>query len=507
MSLYDFSFYDLINRNAVSFPNKVAWIEVDDQRTLTFMQYKEQVDHLTFGLKELGIGHGDRIAILGKNNLEYFLIYGAAAALGAIVVPINWRLSAEEVAFNVKDCEPRILFVGRDFEDLTQGLQRELKSIDHYYNLSQKAGIFTDFTGLLDNSGIVETNSILGDDGFVIIHTAAAAGRPRGALLSHNNLLLGNLHFDYLFDLRETDVHLNFLPLFHVGGLFMATMCFHAGGTTLNMSGFDADLAVKLIEERKVTILMEFSPILSSILEIHEKTGRDISSLQKVAGIDSPEPIEKYQKLTGGTFYCLYGQTETSSMATVGRYNDRPGSAGKTIAMAHVKLVDDEDHTVETGQAGEIAIKGPLVFKGYWNLPEDTAHAFRGGWHHTGDLGRFDEDGFLWYMGRKPEKELIKPGGENVYPAEVEKVILEHPSVEKTVVIGVPDPKWKEGIKAVCLLKEGEVLEPNALIDFVGKRIARYKKPQYVEFVSDLPLKEDGSPDRAKIKERYGGQQ
>jgi len=165
------------------------------------------------------------------------------------------------------------------------------------------------------------------------------------------------------------------------------------------------------------------------------------------------------------------------------------------------------EHPVPVGEVGEITMKGPMVFKGYWNLPEDNEYTFREGWHHTGDQGRFDEDGYLWYAGRKAEKELIKPGGENVYPAEVEKVILENPAVEKTVVFGVPDPKWKEGIKAVCQLKEGEALEPQALIDFVGERIARFKKPQYVEFVADLPVLEDGSPDRAKVKELYGGEQ
>jgi long-chain acyl-CoA synthetase len=173
------------------------------------------------------------------------------------------------------------------------------------------------------------------------------------------------------------------------------------------------------------------------------------------------------------------------------------------LPLSQVKLVDDYDQPVPLGQVGEIVMKGPMIFKGYWNLPEDTDNTFRGGWHHTGDQGRFDEDGFLWYAGRRPEKELIKPGGENVYPAEVEKVILEHPAVEKTVVFGVPDPKWKEAIKAVCQLKAGQSLEAQELIDFVGERIARFKKPQYVEFVTDLPVGEDGFPDRAKVKERY----
>ena len=211
--------------------------------------------------------------------------------------------------------------------------------------------------------------------------------------------------------------------------------------------------------------------------------------------------------MSGGKFYSLYGQTETSCLATFGRYNEKPGSAGKPIPLAEISLVDDYDRPVPVGQVGEITMKGPMVFKGYWNLPEDNAYTFREGWHHTGDMGRFDEEGFLWYAGRKAEKELIKPGGENVYPAEVEKVILQHPAVETTVVFGVPDPKWKEGIKAVCQLKEGQTIEPQELIDFVGERIARFKKPHYVEFVVDIPLLEDGSLDRDGIKKLYGGQQ
>ncbi|MBW2594086.1 MAG: AMP-binding protein, partial [Deltaproteobacteria bacterium] len=168
---------------------------------------------------------------------------------------------------------------------------------------------------------------------------------------------------------------------------------------------------------------------------------------------------------------------------------------------------DDNDQMVPPGETGEIAMRGPMVFKGYWKLAEDTALAFRNNWHHTGDLGRFDDDGFLWYAGRKAEKELIKPGGENVYPAEVEKIILEHPAIEQTVVFGVPDPQWKEGIKAVCTLKPAHRLEAGDLIEFVGSRIARFKKPQYVDFTDKLPITPGGSIDRAKTKELFGGEQ
>ncbi len=507
MGLHDFTFYDLINRNAVCFKDRPAWFEVDDGRILTFSEYKERVDLLASGLKESGIRKGDRIGVLGKNSLEYFLLYGAAAGLGAIVLPINWRLSAEEVGFNLNDCEPKLVFVDEEFQELVTGIKENLTSVEKYYNLKADAGGFVGFESLMGNQGEFEPDSVSTDDGYVIIHTAAVAGRPRGALLSHGNVLCADMHFDYFFNLSQEDVHLNILPLFHVGGLFMATSSFHAGALNVNVSKFDAAQAAELIQEKRVSLMFTFAPILGSVLEEHEKTGKDISSLRVSSGLDSPETIEKFQELTGGKFYCMYGQTETSCVATLGAYNERPGSAGRMLPLAEVRLVDDYDRSVPTGQVGEIVVKGPMVFKGYWNLPEDNDYTFREGWHHTGDLGRFDEEGFMFYAGRKAEKELIKPGGENVYPAEVEKVILQHPAVEKTVVFGVPDPKWKEGIKAVCELRSGQSIEPKELISFVGERIARFKKPQYVEFVSDFPLAEDGSPDRAKIKELYGGEQ
>jgi long-chain acyl-CoA synthetase len=507
MALHDFTFYDLINRNAVCYGNRPAWLDAEDQRALSFADIKQQVDRLAAGLQKRGVQKGERIGVLGKNSLDYFLLYGAAAAIGAIILPINWRLSAEEVIFNLNDGTPKVLFVDPEYQALIDGAWGRLPSVEGYFNLKPPGGQFDSFNTLLTSSTGFAPAEVSDEDGLVIIHTAAVAGRPRGALLTHRNLISANVHLNLLMHLSPHDVHLNLLPLFHVGGLFMATMAFHAGALNVNMSKFDAAQAVDLIAEKKVTVLFDFSPILGLILDQQAKTGKEISSLRHVIGLEGPETIEKYQKQTGGTFYVMYGQTETSAIATLGFYNDRPGSAGRTIPLADVKLVDEKDRAVPAGQVGEIAVKGPMVFSGYWNLPEDTAHTFRGGWHHTGDIGRFDEDGFLFYAGRKPDKELIKPGGENVYPAEVEKAILEHPAVEMTVVFGVPDPKWKEGIKAVCKLKAGQQLAAKDLIKFVGERIASYKKPQLVEFVAEMPLLANGSPDRAKVKEQFGGVQ
>jgi len=507
MGIHDFTFYDVICRNAANFGNRPAWFEVDEGRTLSFGEFREAVERLAAGLQAAGLKKGDRVGILGKNSREYFLLYGAAAALGLIAVAINWRLSAEEIRFNLNDVGPRALFADAEYQEMVEGIKAGLPSVEKIFNLKGGEGRFLDFNGLLAHGTAFAPPEVSTEDGYVIIHTAAVGGRPRGALLSHGNVLSANLHFMLAFGLTPEDVHLNQLPLFHVAGLFMATHSFHAGCLNVNMSKFDARKAVELIEEKKVSLLFDFPPILALILKAAEESGKSIRSLRVVSGLSTPEGIEAYQKATGGTYVAMYGQTETSCLATLCPYDRRPGAAGQAIALSQVKLVGEKDEPVAVGDTGEIAVRGPMVFKGYWGLPEDTAHAFRGGWHHTGDLGRFDAEGFLWYAGRKPEKELIKPGGENVYPAEVEKVILQHPAVAQTVVFGVPDPKWKEGIKAVCSLKEGHRLEAAELIRFVGERIASYKKPQYVEFVDRMPQLKDGSPDRARVKEAYGGAQ
>ncbi len=505
MKIYDFTIYNLMERNAFIYADKPAWIESETDKKTTFAEYKQKSTSLAAELKKAGLKKGDRIGIIGKNSLEFFLLYGAAAALGAIILPINWRLSADEICFNFTDCKPSIIFADNEYHGLIDSIKDKLTFVKEYFSLNQASVGYPSVKELLKNRNQDFTcEQVTGEDGFVIIHTAAVHGNPRGALLTHNNILASNINYTSVLHLTSQDVHLNFLPLFHIGGLSMAYAAFHAGASNINMAKFNAEKAVDIIEKNKVSFVFDFSPILSSIIDTAEKSNKNITSLIAVAGLDTPETIEKYQKLTGGYFYSLYGQTETSCLATFGKYNEKPGAAGKTVPLADVKIVDEQDNILRTNQVGEITVKGPVVFKGYWNLPEDNKFTFRAEMHHTGDLGRFDEEGFLWYAGRKAEKELIKPGGENVYPAEVEKVILKHPNIEKTVVFGVPDPKWKEGIKAVCKLKEGRSLDKDQLIKFVGERIASYKKPQYVEFINDMPLNKDGSPDREKVKKIYG---
>ncbi len=507
MSQYDLTLYDIICRNARLFPQRAAWLEAEENRVMTFSDYRGAVDRMAAGLLAVGFRKGERIGVIGKNCLSYLVLYGAAAALGGIVVPINWRLSPDEMVYNLNDTQVAYLFADGEDPEVMKTVQAKLAGEAKCFNLQAQNGPFADLVDAPMPSDGLPSNDVSSDDGLVIIHTAAVAGRPRGALLSHRNLLCANAQLMHQANLTSADVHLNPLPMFHIAGLGMAFCCFHAGMLNVNMRKFDAVQAARLIAEHGASVLFAFAPMMQTLLAHVTESGGKIDSLRAVLGIDTPEVIERYQALTGGSFYSLFGQTETSMVVTMSPYSERPGSAGRPLPLVEIQLMDDDDHPVPAGQAGEIAVRGPMVFKGYWGLDEENAYTFRNGWHHTGDMGRFDEDGYLWYVARKAEKELIKPGGENVYPAEVEKVIMEHPAVEAVVVFGVPDPKWTEGIKAVCRLKSGETMEAKALIEFVGGRIARYKKPQYVQFVEELPLLKDGSADRAEVKKLYGGPQ
>jgi len=252
-------------------------------------------------------------------------------------------------------------------------------------------------------------------------------------------------------------------------------------------------------------MLAEFPPILTSLLDAAAAHPGALASLRVATGLDSPETIARFEReCPHAAFWSVFGQSETSGFVTMGKFRDRPGAAGKPTLLANVAILDDADQPVATGEVGEIAVRGPLVFKGYWQCEADNAFTFRNDWHHTGDQGMLDADGYLWYKGRSPAKELIKPGGENVYPAEVEREIVAHPAIAEAVVLGVPDAQWGEAIKAVCTVKAGQTATAQEVIDFVGARIARYKRPKYVVFIDAMPKTAAGVIDRAKVKEMHG---
>jgi len=302
--------------------------------------------------------------------------------------------------------------------------------------------------------------------------------------------------------LNEHDVNFGVLPLFHVAGLGLMLTVQQAGGTSIVAAKFDPAQAVQTVAREKVTVMSEFAPMLANMMD--QARGDDLATLRCVVGLDSPETIERFEKsCRNATFWVTYGQSETSGLATLSPYRERPKSAGRPLFWRTIAVVDSADRPRPAEQTGEIVVRGPTVFKGYWNNEADTAFTVRNGWHHTGDMGYFDTDGYLWYAGRPPEKELIKTGGENVYPAEVETAIRQHSAIADVVVIGVQDPEWSEAIKAVCVLKPGATATAIEIIDFVAASIARFKKPKHVVFVDRLPTTSTGEIDRLGVKAEH----
>ena len=502
MGLYDYGIYQVIRRNAKVLVDKTALISGDNN--ITYGQLLDHVDQLASGLVRVGLKKGDRIGVLARNSLEYIYLYGAAAKIGAIMLPVNWRLNPREVEYVISDGRPRVLFVDSEFKSMTSSLIPKFGFIASCFAMGRAEGNFAAFSELMGDGRSPKELDSRADEPYVIIHTAAVSGNPRGATLSQASLLINSLQFMYYWRLTEQDCHLCVLPLFHFGALGTSLSIMQTGGTNIILPKFNPELALEHIQKDKVTVLGEFPPMLTSLLDRASEAQYDLSSLRVVVGLDDPDTIKRFEKTTGGTFWAFYGQTETSGLVTLAPYFERPGSSGVPVFMAEVEVVDDDGNFLKPGKTGEIVVRGPMVFKGYWNLEEDNKQTLRNGWHHTGDRGSFDSDGYLWYKGRKAEKDLIKPGGENVYPAEVEKVILEHPLVSEASVIGVPDQKWGEAIKAVCVLESGKSIRESALIEFVATRIARFKKPKFVVFVSSLPKTGDGLIDREKVKALYG---
>lgn len=497
-TLRNLTYFDIYEKNALYKGSSCA-IHYEGKE-ITYADLFLQTARLAAGLKSLNLPAGSRIAVLSKNHPVFFQLFGAAAALNLALVLINRRLSRDEVAHIIEDTTPCLILCDNDMADQARELAGSFPCLNHCYVVDTKD---PDFLHLYDGDPLTKQVPCRSTDPFVIIHTAAVQGKPRGAVLAQENIILANEQIIHAYGLDASKTYLNILPLFHIMGVNLGLATLQAGGKNIIIEKFNPSQTLKLIQEQKVTLFGSFPPILTNLIDAMEEGQFDLSSLEIASGLEMPDTAEKWETATGSKFWTMYGQTETSGLITFTEYFAKQGSAGEMSPLANIRIADDLDRILPPGETGEILVRGPLVFQGYWNADDLNAHTFRNDWHHTGDLGMIDAEGFLFFKGRKAEKELIKPGGENVFPAEVEKTILEHEAINEVCVFGVPDPKFGEGIKAVCSLNPGHTLTKEDLIKFCGSRIAGYKKPGYVEFVNRLPRTEDGAIDRVKIKKEY----
>ncbi len=503
VGVHGFTVYDMIARGASVYGDAPAVIQ--GERQVSFRDFRRRVDTLAGGLLRLGIGQGDRICVLAQNDPAYLELYGACARQGIIAYPINWRLTAQEVERVVERAAPRMMVVDASTLPVVAGWPERKRAVAHWYQFGEPAGPgFTPFAALYENAPEPAAVDVAHDAPFAVISTAAVDVVPRGAVLTHANVLTANLTLMASIGVTAADRYLLALPLFHVTALGNALAHMHAGGASVLVSRFDAEEAVRLIDRHRVTHVSDFPPVLSSLLDAAEKLGSGLPSLRHVSGLDAPPTIQRLHERTQARFWTGFGQSETSGFVTLQCFVDKPGAAGKPVPPCQVRLVDDDDREVPVGTPGEIVVRGPLVFQGYFGQPDVTAHTLRNGWHHTGDVGRFDADGYLYYVRRKPEKELIKPGGENVYPAEVETVIVQMDGVSGVCVYGIPDAKWGEAIKAVVELRADARYTAQQVADYVASKIARFKRPHVVVFADALPRTAEGAVDREAVKTTWG---
>ncbi len=501
LTVHAFTVHDMIARGAAVYGDGPAVIQ--GERVLSFRALQDRVDDLAAGLAALGLAPGDRICVLAQNDAAYLELYGACARQGLIAYPINWRLTAQEVERVVDRARPAMMVVDASTLPLV-GDWLGSTGGTHRYQLGAGAGAgFTPLAGLYRPGAAPPPPEVSPDAPFVVISTAAVDVVPRGAVLTHANVITANLTTIGSLGLTPRGRYLVALPLFHVSALAMAMAHMHAGGANVIVSRFDPAEAVSLIDRHRVTHVSDFPPVLASLLDAAEKAGSALSSLTHVSGLDAPQTIQRLHEKTRAQFWTGFGQSETSGFVTIQRVAERPGASGRPVPVAQVRLVDDYDREVAVGTPGEILVRGPLVFQGYFGQPDVTAYTFRNGWHHTGDVGRFDADGYLHYVKRKPEKELIKPGGENVYPAEVEAVIMQMAGVTGVCVYGIPDAKWGEAVKAVVEVAGPGKHTAQQVTDFVGTRIARFKRPQVVAFCEALPRTAEGAIDRDAAKAKW----
>jgi acyl-CoA synthetase (AMP-forming)/AMP-acid ligase II len=501
LSVHAFTVYDLFARGAAVHGDAPAVIQ--GERVLSFRALRERMDALAAGLAAQGLVAGDRVCVLAQNDAAYLELYGACARQGLVAYPINWRLTAQEVERVVERARPAMMVVDGSTRALV-GDWLGATGVAHRYQLGADAGGgFAPLASLYRPGAAPAPAEASADAPFAVISTAAVDVVPRGAVLSHANVITANLTTIGSLGLAARDRYLVALPLFHVTALLMTLAHLHAGGAVVIVSRFDPAEAVGLIDRHAITHLSDFPPVLASLLDAAEKTGSALGSLTHVSGLDAPQTIQRLHDKTRAQFWTGFGQSETSGFVTIQRVAERPGASGRPVPCCQVRLVDDYDREVPVGTPGEIVVRGPLVFQGYFGQPDVTAYTFRNGWHHTGDVGRFDADGYLHYVKRKPEKELIKPGGENVYPAEVEAVIMQMPGVTGVCVYGIPDAKWGEAVKAVVEVAAPGTHTGEQVSEFVGARIARFKRPHVVAFCEALPRTAEGAVDRDAVKERW----
>ena len=504
---------DIIRRTAVSYPHKVGVIFGDQK--YTWQGVNTRVNRLANGLLKLGLQKQDKVAILCPNCNQYLEFYLAISKAGLVGVPLNYRFIGKELALLINHSEAKVLITSQDYIDTLEGMSSALKGVENYIGLGEKHPYSLDYEKLLNESSPDEPQAdVSEDDLFVLSYTSGTTGRPKAATITGTNSISGILSMAIYMRLVPNDVYLLHAPMFFGAAGGARLHCVLRGCTSI-ITTFRPREFLEIIEKEQITAF-SLGPTGLRMLANEPEIGKyDLSSVRKivVSGGRLSVPIwQKLQQFFGQIFYPGYGMTESSISGTMvepeeiaaeGPLAKRIASVGKPCFSADVRVVNEAggDVTHDGHEVGEIIMHGDPITKGYWKEPETTAETIRSGWLYTGDMATVDEDGFLYIVDRK--KDMIKSGGINIFPKEIEDIIYTHHAVLHAAVIGVPDEKWGETVKAMITLKEGTTASEEEIIELCKKNLASYKKPTSVEFIDHMPLTADGKPLKRELKEKH----
>jgi fatty-acyl-CoA synthase len=504
--------FDWIKRHAARTPDKLALVDAHSGRQFTYAQFNARANRFAAFLRDkLGVRQGDRVAILAQNSSDYYEALFACSKIGAILNTLNWRLAVPELAYILNDCTPRVLIYEPDFAASVAELRPQTgceafvligddaPEGEWTYEAALAAGVPDDFPG----------PRLHYTDTWAILYTSGTTGRPKGAQVTYGNFFYNAVGTGQAIDLHSADVNLNVLPTFHAGGLGLyAGPIFHAGGTLVVMRAFDPGKMLQLIAQWRVTKLLLVPAIYLALLSYPDFDQVDLSSVIHwgSGGSSLPTALVKEYAEKGIIIQQGFGMTETGpTVFLIDKENAirKAGSVGKPVLHTDVRIVDGAGNVLGPNEVGELCIRGGNVTSGYWNRPDATAEAIKAGWLHSGDAAIMDEEGFYTIVDRW--KDMYISGGENVYPAEVEDVIFQHPAVAETAVIGVPHPKWQETGRALVVLKPEQSASEEEIIAFCQGKLARYKIPKSVYFLDQpLPRTAAGKVLKRELRKQYG---
>ena len=504
---------DILRRRAWISPNNQAMVDLASGECLTYPDLNARVNQTAHMLSSLGLKAGDHIALLAFNSNEFVEIFFAGAKLGLVVVPLNWRLTPHELSYILNNSESNALFFGAEFSEAVATLydkRAELSLLKHFVVIGREGAPdwALEYAELRDKAPSDEPAlGASGSDALTIVYTSGTTGLPKGVVHSHQTAISGLNNALATFPMAEHENYLIALPLFHVGASTPLLLHLMAGNTVFLMRQFDPVAMWDVIEAEHITTTLAVPAMLNFMLKVPDFQSRDISSLTGILSGASPVPLEliKMYHDLGIQIHQVYGMTETFGPGCFlhgSEAIERNGAAGKGYMMTDIRLVDDAGNEVPAGVPGEILMRGGHNMVGYWKNPEATAETMHDGWLRSGDIGIADEDGYVTVNDRL--KDMIISGGENVYPAEVENVLLAHPDVADAAVIGQSSEKWGETPLAVvvCASKQRD---KEAILAHCNECLAGFKAPKDVVFVAEIPRNPTGKPLKRLLRDQFPG--